>query len=139
MESGDWLVGGEIEVLGRITWNDGLDQYRYKILNIVWNELQYAIIFTAVSFFHHLFFFLGRMGKKEKRLKLWMWQIVILLFWFIFFLIWRVGKKARYRVFSTNKKNKILRDCGKVLIKTLSKNKIFVKIENSRYFYELEP
>jgi len=28
MESGDWLVGGDIEVLGRITWNDGLDQYR---------------------------------------------------------------------------------------------------------------
>ena len=28
-ESGDWLVGGEIEVYERITWNDGLDQYRY--------------------------------------------------------------------------------------------------------------
>merc|ERR1712212_482696 len=28
MESGDWLVGGDIQVLGRITWNDGLDQYR---------------------------------------------------------------------------------------------------------------
>jgi len=27
-ESGDWLVGGDIEVLGRITWGDGLDQYR---------------------------------------------------------------------------------------------------------------
>ena len=27
-ESGDWLVGGEIEVYERITWNDGLDQYR---------------------------------------------------------------------------------------------------------------
>lgn len=27
-ESGDWLVGGEVEVLGRITWDDGLDQYR---------------------------------------------------------------------------------------------------------------
>ena len=26
--SGDWLVGGEIEVLERIRWNDGLDQYR---------------------------------------------------------------------------------------------------------------
>jgi len=26
--SGDWLVGGDIEVLGRITWNDGLDHYR---------------------------------------------------------------------------------------------------------------
>jgi 3'-phosphoadenosine 5'-phosphosulfate synthase len=27
-ESGDWLVGGDLEVLQRITWNDGLDQYR---------------------------------------------------------------------------------------------------------------
>ena len=28
MESGDWLVGGELEVLEKISWNDGLDQYR---------------------------------------------------------------------------------------------------------------
>ncbi len=28
MESGDWLAGGEVEILGRITWGDGLDQYR---------------------------------------------------------------------------------------------------------------
>ncbi|XP_068597309.1 bifunctional 3'-phosphoadenosine 5'-phosphosulfate synthase 2-like [Brachionichthys hirsutus] len=28
MEGGDWLVGGELEVLERIKWNDGLDQYR---------------------------------------------------------------------------------------------------------------
>jgi len=27
-ESGDWLVGGDIEALERIKWNDGLDQYR---------------------------------------------------------------------------------------------------------------
>ena len=27
-ESGDWLVGGEIETLERIKWNDGLDKYR---------------------------------------------------------------------------------------------------------------
>lgn len=27
-DSGDWLVGGDIEVLGKITWDDGLDQYR---------------------------------------------------------------------------------------------------------------
>ena len=27
-ESGDWLVGGEIEAIERIKWNDGLDQYR---------------------------------------------------------------------------------------------------------------
>ncbi|KAI1292270.1 Bifunctional 3'-phosphoadenosine 5'-phosphosulfate synthase [Halotydeus destructor] len=28
MERGDWLVGGEIEVLERIRWNDGLDEHR---------------------------------------------------------------------------------------------------------------
>jgi len=27
-ESGDWLVGGDLEVFERVTWNDGLDQYR---------------------------------------------------------------------------------------------------------------
>ena len=27
-ESGDWLVGGEIEAIERIKWNDGLDEYR---------------------------------------------------------------------------------------------------------------
>lgn len=28
LESGDWLVGGDLEVLERIRWGDGLDQYR---------------------------------------------------------------------------------------------------------------
>lgn len=28
MEAGDYLVGGEVELLRRIRWNDGLDQYR---------------------------------------------------------------------------------------------------------------
>lgn len=28
MKSGDWLAGGDLEVLERIKWNDGLDQYR---------------------------------------------------------------------------------------------------------------
>ncbi|XP_032680945.1 bifunctional 3'-phosphoadenosine 5'-phosphosulfate synthase-like [Odontomachus brunneus] len=28
LESGDWLVGGDLEVLERIRWNDGLDRYR---------------------------------------------------------------------------------------------------------------
>lgn len=27
-ESGDWLVGGDLEVLQRIVWRDGLDEYR---------------------------------------------------------------------------------------------------------------
>lgn len=28
MESGDWLVGGDLQVLDKIYWNDELDQYR---------------------------------------------------------------------------------------------------------------
>lgn len=28
LEAGSWLVGGDLEVLERIRWNDGLDQYR---------------------------------------------------------------------------------------------------------------
>ncbi|KAI1280353.1 Bifunctional 3'-phosphoadenosine 5'-phosphosulfate synthase 2 [Halotydeus destructor] len=28
MDSGDWLMGGDIEVIERIRWNDGLDEYR---------------------------------------------------------------------------------------------------------------
>lgn len=27
-ESGDWLIGGELEVIKRVRWNDGLDKYR---------------------------------------------------------------------------------------------------------------
>ena len=33
-ESGDWLVGGDIECLERIKWNDGLDQYRKTPLEL---------------------------------------------------------------------------------------------------------
>jgi 3'-phosphoadenosine 5'-phosphosulfate synthase len=28
LESGEWLVGGDLEVFSRILWNDGLDDYR---------------------------------------------------------------------------------------------------------------
>ncbi len=28
LASGDWLVGGDVEVLDRIRWNDGLDHFR---------------------------------------------------------------------------------------------------------------
>lgn len=31
-ESGDWLVGGKLDVLERIFWNDGLDQVFKKIM-----------------------------------------------------------------------------------------------------------
>lgn len=34
MESGDWLVGGDLLVLEKIKWNDGLDQYRLTPLTL---------------------------------------------------------------------------------------------------------
>lgn len=34
MESGDWLVGGDLQVLEKIKWNDGLDQYRLTPLDL---------------------------------------------------------------------------------------------------------
>lgn len=34
LEGGDWLVGGDLEVLERIKWNDGLDQYRLTPLEL---------------------------------------------------------------------------------------------------------
>ncbi|XP_040293321.1 bifunctional 3'-phosphoadenosine 5'-phosphosulfate synthase 2 isoform X2 [Bufo bufo] len=34
LESGDWLVGGDLEVLERIQWGDGLDQYRLTPLEL---------------------------------------------------------------------------------------------------------
>ena len=40
-ESGDWLVGGEIEALERIRWNDGLDPYR-----LTPNELRLGQLWT---------------------------------------------------------------------------------------------
>lgn len=33
-DSGDFLVGGDIEVLDRIVWNDGLDQFRKTPLEL---------------------------------------------------------------------------------------------------------
>nr|XP_006009985.1 PREDICTED: bifunctional 3'-phosphoadenosine 5'-phosphosulfate synthase 2 [Latimeria chalumnae] len=33
-ESGDWLAGGDLEVLERIRWNDGLDHYRLTPLEL---------------------------------------------------------------------------------------------------------
>lgn len=40
-ESGDWLCGGDVEVLDRIFWNDGLDKYRLtpKELRLKFQEL----------------------------------------------------------------------------------------------------
>jgi hypothetical protein len=33
-EGGDWLCGGDLEVLERIYWNDGLDEYRLTPLEL---------------------------------------------------------------------------------------------------------
>lgn len=47
-ESGDWLVGGDLEVLERIRWNDGLDHYRLtpKELRAKFKEIGADAIFV---------------------------------------------------------------------------------------------
>lgn len=54
MESGDWLVGGDLQVLDRISWNDGLDQYRltptelkqkFKEMNAGTGQLLSALVY----------------------------------------------------------------------------------------------
>ncbi|KAF6031277.1 PAPSS2 [Bugula neritina] len=47
-DSGDWLVGGEIQVLERIKWNDGLDKYRYtpNELRAMFRELNADAVFA---------------------------------------------------------------------------------------------
>ncbi|XP_060800913.1 bifunctional 3'-phosphoadenosine 5'-phosphosulfate synthase isoform X2 [Amyelois transitella] len=47
-ESGDWLVGGNLEVFERIRWNDGLDSYRLtpNELRARFNELQADAVFA---------------------------------------------------------------------------------------------
>ena len=51
-DSGDWLVGGDLEVLERITWNDGLDEYR-----LTPNELRARFRKMNVSLSYELAYF----------------------------------------------------------------------------------
>jgi 3'-phosphoadenosine 5'-phosphosulfate synthase len=46
-ECGNWLIGGDLEVLERIKWNDGLDQYRYTPLELreKFKEMNVYLIF----------------------------------------------------------------------------------------------
>jgi len=48
MSSGDWLAGGDLEVLGPIEWNDGLDQYRLtpKELRAKFREMKADAVFA---------------------------------------------------------------------------------------------
>lgn len=47
-ESGDWLVGGELDVLDKIKWNDGLDDFRLtpNQLRLKFREIQADAIFA---------------------------------------------------------------------------------------------
>lgn len=47
-ESGDWLAGGKLEVLDRIKWNDGLDEYRLtpNELRAKFKQLQADAVFA---------------------------------------------------------------------------------------------
>jgi len=63
-ESGDWLCGGDLEVLERIRWNDGLDQYRltpnelravFKRMNVRVTCIQSIIVSFNQSINHSCF------------------------------------------------------------------------------------
>ena len=45
-DSGDWLCGGDLEVLDRIRWGDGLDSYRLtpNELRAKFNELNVSLM-----------------------------------------------------------------------------------------------
>lgn len=47
-ESGDWLVGGELEVLEQIKWNDGLDGFRLtpNELRVKFQQAKADIVFA---------------------------------------------------------------------------------------------
>ncbi|GJQ82528.1 hypothetical protein Trydic_g14513 [Trypoxylus dichotomus] len=47
-EGGDWLVGGELSVLRRVVWNDGLDKYRLtpKELRNKFKEMEADAVFA---------------------------------------------------------------------------------------------
>lgn len=58
MEGGDWLVGGDLEVLERIKWNDGLDEYRltphqlkqkFKDMKAGQNNKHLSVFFLHIS------------------------------------------------------------------------------------------
>ena len=88
MESGDWLVGGDLQVLDRIRWNDGLDQYRltptelkqkFKEMNAgmgqVLLELVYLFIFSTKWWWdfwhlsHHIVLWTGHLVSGDYRWK----------------------------------------------------------------------
>lgn len=48
-ESGDWLVGGDLAVIERIKWNDGLDEYRLTPMELrsKFRELRVSNIFIV--------------------------------------------------------------------------------------------
>jgi len=66
-ESGDWLCGGDLEVLDRIRWNDGLDEYRltprelrqrFRQLNVCVSRLWHLFVQSLRGLFDSNFKFL---------------------------------------------------------------------------------
>lgn len=55
-ESGDWLVGGDLEVIERMTWGDGLDEYRYtpKELRLKFRQIGVGLVMGFQNLFSAL-------------------------------------------------------------------------------------
>lgn len=56
MNSGNWLVGGDLEILERVTWNDGLDSFRLtpKEIKQKLKEMKVSDLFFVYFLFQSL-------------------------------------------------------------------------------------
>ena len=50
-EGGDWLCGGDLEVIEKIVWNDGLDEYRLTPMELRVKFRQMNVGGAAVPFY----------------------------------------------------------------------------------------
>jgi len=49
-ESGEWLCGGDLEVLERILWHDGLDEYRLTPMELRAKFRKLNVYFSSTIF-----------------------------------------------------------------------------------------
>jgi hypothetical protein len=56
-ESGDWLCGGELEVMERVQWHDGLDEYRLTPMELRARFRQIEVRHFSVYRHHFICFY----------------------------------------------------------------------------------
>ena len=80
-ESGDWLVGGDLEVFDRITWDDGLDEYRKTPTELrrIFKNMNADVVFAFQlrNPVHNGHALLMKVGVVCYSLKLLKWALII--------------------------------------------------------------